>query len=151
MRLAGELRVPDVESDQLALVRNLRDEKVKLAAENLRLKQGGPGGTSGGMDPVDAKIAAAEARTDTKFAELRGDLKNFATKGTVWGAAGTVLAILLAVAAFGGDRFDSGMSVSGAVTTMLEAQKTRDTEQDRKFDEILSRLPAEKDGAAAPK
>lgn len=106
---------------------------------------GGGGGTYGGMDAVDAKIAASEARTDTKFAELRGDLGKFATTGAVWAAAGTaiatILGVLLAVMAFGGDRFDAGMSAGGAVAPIVEQQKARDAAQDEKLDEILRRLP----------
>lgn len=128
--------------DQLALVRRLNDERADLAAQVQALKTGGPGSTSGGMDSVDAKISAAEARVDTKFAELRGDLQRFATKGTVWGAAGTIVALLLAVAAFAGDRFDAGMSSSSAVASFSEAQRQRDAAQDQKLNEILRRLPA---------
>ncbi len=141
----------DKESDELAIVRRFKRENAELAEANRTLKQGGPGGTSGGMDATDSKIAAAEARVDTKFAQLRGDLEKFSTKSTVWGAAGTVVAILLAVAAFGGDRFDSGMSISSAMSTFYDAQKKRDAEQDRKFEEILKRLPTGKDGTAAQK
>jgi hypothetical protein len=130
--------------DQLALVRTLREQKDALESENRALKMGGPGGTSGGMDNVDAKIAAAEARTDTKFAELRGDLQRFATKQTVWGAAGTIVAIILAVLAFGGDRFDAGVSSSALIASYTEAQSKRDAAQDQKFDEILRRLPSNK-------
>ena len=138
----------DGPTDQLALVRKLRDEAAMLDAENRALKHGGSGGTFGGMDNVDAKIAAAEARVDTKFAELRGDLAKFATKETVWAAAGTVggtiLAVLLAVAAFGGDRFDAGMSSQSAVAALAQEQRNRDEAQDKKFDEILARLPVTK-------
>ena len=112
------------------------------------LKDGDGSGTSGGMDTVDAKIAAAEARTDTKFAELRGDLKDFATKTTVWQAVGTiivsVLGVLLAVLAFGGDRFDGGLSVGGIISQVQGEQKARDQAQDAKLDEILKRLPPPK-------
>lgn len=142
-------------NDELALVRTLKEEKAALAAENQTLKRGGPGGTSGGMDIVDSKIAAAEARTDTKFAELRGDLAKFATKGTVWAAAatlgGTILAVLLGVLAFGGDRFDAGMSASSAVSAYSEAQRKRDAAQDEKLDEILKRLPPPQVNPAAQK
>jgi len=96
------------------------------------------------MDMMDAKIAASEARTDTKFAELRGDLSKFATKQTVWGAVGTAVAIGLAVAAFAGDRFDGGMSVGGVINAVQLGQKERDAAQDRKLDEILERLPPAK-------
>jgi hypothetical protein len=136
--------------DQLALVRNLKQQNVALESENHALKSGGPGGTSGGMDVTDAKIAAAEARVDTKFAELKGALNQFATKNTVWGAVGTAVAIGLAVAAFGGDRFDGGMGVSGIVQPIVSAQTKRDEAQDKKLDEILSRLPA-KDVVASKK
>jgi hypothetical protein len=84
------------------------------------------------MDTVDSKIAAAEARTDTKFAELRGDLAKFATKGTVWAAAGTLGGSVLAV------------SASSAVAPFVAAQRERDAAQDKKLDEILSRLPPAK-------
>lgn len=106
------------------------------------LKHGGGGGTSNGMETVDAKIAAAEARTDTKFAELRGDLAKFATKGTVWGAMATALGIVLATASLAGNRFDAGMSVRSSLEAVSAGQKVRDAEQDRKLDEILRRLPA---------
>ena len=121
----------------------LTDAPVELEPE-LPLKHGGGGGTSGGMDAVDAKIAAAEARTDTKFAELRGDLKDFATakemRNTVWGAALTLGAIILAAIAFGGDRFDAGLGMADTHQKQLQ----RDAEQDAKFDEILKRLPPPK-------
>jgi hypothetical protein len=110
-----------------------------------RLKSGGGDGTSGGVDTTDAKIAAAEARTDTKFAELRGDMKDFVTKGALWAATGTIIAtilgVLLAVLAFGGDRFDAGITAGGALAPYAEQQRARDAAQDRKFDEILRRLP----------
>ncbi len=99
---------------------------------------------------MDAKVAAAEARVDTKFAELKGILNQFATKNTVWGAVGTAVAIGLAVAAFGGDRFDGGMGVSGIVQPIVSAQTKRDEAQDKKLDEILSRLPT-KDVVASKK
>ena len=144
--------MPDVAEDEFTFVRKLRSQNVALEAENRTLKQGGPGGTSGGMDTVDSKIAAAEARVDTKFAELRGDLARFATKNTVWGAVGTavgtLIAVMLAVLAFGGDRFDAGLGASGLLAPYVEAQRKRDNAQDEKLDEILRRLPSSKDDAS---
>lgn len=128
----------------LAIVRSLREQLHASESENRSLKGGGPGGTSGSMDIVDSKIAASEARTDTKFAELRSDLQRFATKQTVWGAVGTLGGLLLAVAAFAGDRFDAGISTSGAIASVTAEQRKRDEAQDRKFDEILRRLPPAK-------
>jgi hypothetical protein len=136
------MKMTEPMEDQLALVRTLKQQNKTLDSENRNLKSGGPGGTSGGMDATDAKIAAAEARIDTKFAELKGALSQFATKNTVWGAVGTAVAIGLAVAAFGGDRFDSGMAAGAIVQPIVSAQTKRDEAQDKKLDEILSRLPA---------
>ena len=131
--------------DQLALVRNLRSQNSELREENETLKRGGGGGMLPPMETVDAKIAAAEARTDTKFAELRGDLKNFASNSTVWAASATaivsILGVLLAVMAFGGDRFDAGMGAGSSIAPYVEQQKKRDAAQDQKLDEILRRLP----------
>ena len=104
---------------------------------------------------MDAKIAAAEARTDTKFAELRGDLKDFlkrsdfdnatrVTRANIWGAALTLLGIVLAALAFGGGRFDAGMGARSMVESVVSQQHARDDAQDRKLDEILRRLPPKK-------
>ena len=119
--------------------RNGRRDRATV--QDAPLFGGGGGGTSGGMDSVDAKIAAAEARTDTKFAELRGDLAKFATKGTVWGAMATALGIILAVAALSTNRFDAGMTVRSTTQSIVDDQKRRDQDQDHKLDEILKRLP----------
>lgn len=124
--------------------RELTEANNELHRQMEALKQGGGGGMSGGMDTVDAKIAAAEARTDTKFAELRGDLKDFATKGTVWGAVASgvvaILGVLVGLIAFGGDRFDAGIGMAD----VRQAQIERDQKQDAKLDEILKRLPPAK-------
>lgn len=91
-------------------------------------------------DIIDAKIEAAEARIDTKFAELRGDLKDFATKGTVWGAVATaiasILGVLLAVLAFGGDRFDGGLGLAD----QRQAQLQKDERQDEAANAIDAKL-----------
>lgn len=124
--------------------RQMHERIARRAAElpEDELKHGGGGGTSGGMETVDAKIAASEARTDTKFAELRGDLKDFATKGTVWQAAATIIAVILAAIAFGGDRFDAGIGMADVAQNQIQ----RDAEQDQavkrmeaKLDQLLER------------
>lgn len=115
------------------------------------LQHGGGGGTFPPMEAVKAQIEAAEARTDTKFSELRRDMDAFATRGTVWkGVASTIAAIvtavgvILAVISFGGDRFDAGVSAGGALSPYAEQQRQRDAAQDKKLDEILRRLPEKK-------
>jgi len=124
-----------------------RDTWSKLQADSASrmpdaLKSGGPGGTLPPMDVVDAKISASEARTDTKFAELRGDLKDFATKTTVWQGVAVIIATMLAAMAFGGDRFDAGVDAGGALAPYAEQQRERDAKQDARLEQILDRLPA---------
>lgn len=129
----------------------LEKRYAELTSEDARLKTGGGGGTSDGMDTVDAKIAASEARTDTKFAELRGDintqfaelrmqLAHMPSKNTLWAAVGTgaaaVLGVLLAIIAFGGDRFDAGMGVAD----QRQAQLQRDQKQDAALSGIEGKI-----------
>ena len=128
-------------NDQLSIVRNLRIANERLEGEINRLRSAGGGGGNPPADLVDAKIAVSEARTDTKFAELRGDLSRFATKATVWGAMATALGVVLAIAALASDRFDAGMTVKDAVEAATASQRERDATQDKKLDQILSRLP----------
>jgi hypothetical protein len=117
------------------------------------LKHGGGGGTYGGMEAVDAKIAAAEARTDVKFVELSRTLDKLATKedittsqnatrANIWAAIGVALGIILAVMAFAANRFDAGVAAGGALAPYASTQQQRDQAQDKKLDEILKRLPA---------
>lgn len=123
------------------------EEALAQRESSDRLKFGGGGGTSDGMDTVDAKIAASEARTDTKFAQLRSDLKDFATKSTVWGAMGTAVALILASIAFGGDRFDAGMGVAD----VRQGQIERDAKQDasvKAINDKIDRLIAAQEKAA---
>lgn len=116
------------------------EENRDLMRALRHLQSSGGGGTFEGVDVVDAKIAAAEARTDTKFAQLRADLSHFATKATVWGAVGTaiisILGVLLAVLAFGGDRFDAGVGLAD----VRQAQVTRDERQDEAVQQINAKL-----------
>lgn len=78
------------------------------------LKGGGGGGTSQGMDVVDAKIAAAEARTDTKFAEVVGELRliersTSGLKATIIVTGISVVALVAAILGWGTSMFGTGM------------------------------------------
>lgn len=93
------------------------------------LKSGDGDGTSGDMSIVDAKIAAAEARTDTKFAQVlaRLDAIERSTSGlrlNVWLAAATALGLGIAAMAFGASQFGNGVMVtSAAVQDAAEAKR----------------------------
>lgn len=105
-------------------------------AEGVALRAGDGGGTLPPMDAVDAKIAASEARSETKlekamgevrveFTALRGDIRELtaksASKGTVvitgislfFGMAGLLAAFL----AYGGDQFGRGADVTTIART----------------------------------
>ncbi|KKB12391.1 hypothetical protein VE25_07515 [Devosia geojensis] len=83
------------------------------------LHSGGGGGTSDDMSIVDAKIAAAEARTDTKFVQVLSRLDNLDsdiarnTRGiipTIILTGISVVALVVAVFAWGNGMFSTGMS-----------------------------------------
>lgn len=112
------------------------------------LKDGDGGGTLPPMEVVDAKIAAAEARTDTKFAmmtgelavhfgELKADLARKPGTGTLIGIAVAIVALLLTALAYGGDRLAMGVGLGD----QRHEQMKRDEAQDARLAEILRRLP----------
>ncbi|MBD7992870.1 hypothetical protein H9643_19010 [Ochrobactrum sp. Sa2BUA5] len=77
--------------------------------------------TSISMSEVDAKIAAAEARTDTKFAEMMGELRVItqklehvekSTSGirlNIWLAAATAVGLVVGIFSWGTSMFGVGM------------------------------------------
>jgi hypothetical protein len=77
---------------------------------------GGGGPTSTGMDAVEAKIAAAEARTDTKFAQVLGELRAIekstaGIKTTVVVTGIAAVALVVAIFGWGNQMFGTGMDV----------------------------------------
>ncbi len=111
----------------------LRDTKREIDEIRAALSGSLPGGSYTDMTPgeVDAKIAASEARTGEKFAALRGDFRadfesmrgeikavaasTSGLKTTVIGTGIAVVAIVIAVLAYGGDRFGAGADISGII------------------------------------
>lgn len=108
----------------------------------------GGGGTSGGMDVVDAKIAVSEAKTDTKFAELRGDLAKFGGEMGVLSAemrnikdstsgvkmtvittgiatAIAIIGLVIGVFAYGSQMFGTGLDVQIAADRAAAAVEAR--------------------------
>lgn len=116
-----------------------RDRKDARAEKNEPepLKGGGGGGTSEGMVPlkdyVDAKDDAVESRLTAK---LDGLATNDSIRKNVWGAAAAILAVLIGLAAFGGDRFDAGLSLAD----QRESQLRRDVTQDENLRRIDQKL-----------
>lgn len=94
-------------------------------------------------EEMDAKIAAAEARGDTKLANLNGQLALIAEKlddvrqGQVtsfWGVAGLIaaaVAAILTALAWGGDNFNTGREVGAqlaGIEAKLDSQMSSGTE-----------------------
>jgi len=130
------------------------DEGGKASSAPLRLSD--TEGKLGDMDQdlVDAKMAAAEARVDTEFAKLRGELQRLPGKATVWGAAGSLFLGVLAILSFGGDRLALGLGQADARQAQLQRDAAQDAtakETSAKLDEILKRIPVTDNGSAATK
>ena len=97
------------------------------------------------MSEVDAKIAAAEARTDTKFAEVVGELRLIegatrGLKGTVIATGIAAVAVVIAVLGWGGQMFMSGMDTR--IAADRAAQTAAEAVEQRMSDELQRALRA---------
>ncbi|NKE77834.1 hypothetical protein [Ochrobactrum sp. MC-1LL] len=136
-----------------------------------RLQSSTTSATSMFMSEVDAKIAAAEARTDTKFAQMMGELTTMraeingkfetlstrldhvegATKGmrsTVIGTGIGVVAVIIAVMAYGAQWFGLGVdtqsiSDQAAKNVLIQAQPRLDN-LEKQIGVILTAIEAKK-------
>lgn len=119
------------------------DDFITPSAQSRGLEMTGSrfgGGGEGPMEPqisirdyVDARDEAIESRLDSKLEKL-------ATKGTIWGAVGTAIGIMLAVLAFGADRFDGGVSASAVIDRVRVEQAKTDQAQNAKLDSLNNKL-----------
>lgn len=92
------------------------------------------------MEPVVPVKDYIDARDDAIESRLNQKLDKLATVGTVWGAAGTVLGLLLAALAFGGDRFDGGVGAAGLLKEQSQKQAKTDEAQDAKLELMDQKL-----------
>ena len=108
------------------------------------------GGGKGGppVEPsFDIMKAYVDSRNEAVESRLTQELAKHPTNTAFWGgivaviaAVFTVLGILLAVIAFGGDRFDGGMSASTMMSANQKAQSETDTKQDTKLRQMDDKL-----------
>lgn len=123
----------------------LLDRAAPVAAEpepELPLKGGGGGGTLPPVVPIKEYVDKADEAVESRLNAKLDKLPTMdALRANIWGAALTILGVLLAIAAFAADRFDGGMSAGGLMDRYTSAQRERDAAQDKKLDEILRRLP----------
>ena len=87
------------------------------------------------MEPIAVKDYI-DARTEALESRLLSRLEQLASKGTIWGAVASGTVIILAVAAFAGDRFDAGMGTGDIRAEQLQ----RDSKQDESMKEINGKL-----------
>lgn len=94
----------------------------------------------GGMEPGVPMKDYIDARDDAVESRLKQLLHSIPTKATVWGAVATGIGTLLAILAFGGDRFDGGVGASGLLRTQAERHAAIDSAQDSKLELIDQKL-----------
>ena len=121
----------------------------------------GGGSSNGGIPPehvyayIDARVGQVKAElinhVDDKMRPIEDRLKKLPGWGGIWAIIGTIggaflaaVGLIVSVLAFGGSRFDGGMSTRGVVAATMAEQHKRDDAQDQKLDEILRRLPPAK-------
>jgi hypothetical protein len=123
-------KVKEWEAKQAA---NAQRNAEMMEQPELPLKGGSGGGTSGPMVPlkdyVDARDEAVESR-------LLAKLDALPTTSTLWATAATIVGVILAAMAFGGDRFDSGIGMAD----QRQEQLQRDARQDKAVSEMNGKL-----------
>ncbi|BCH04729.1 hypothetical protein MesoLj131b_67280 [Mesorhizobium sp. 131-2-5] len=104
---------------------------------------------------TEARVEAMEARIEASLDKIENDLGSFQTKmlatvghlpttpaliSTVAGAAVSVVAIVVGVLAFGGDRFDGGVQVTSV--SVQQAQEAREIAKanEKKVDDFIARV-----------
>lgn len=97
----------------------------------------GGGNGSGPVDPVVPVKDYIDARDDAVESRLAARMDKLATsdnvRNNIWGAAAVILGTLLTVLAFGGDRFDGGVSASSLLNDQAKTQAQTDQDQDTKL------------------
>jgi hypothetical protein len=92
------------------------------------------------MEPVVPVKDYIDARDDAIESRLSSQLEKLPSKGTVWGAVATGVGLMLAFLAFGGDRFDGGMSASPMLNEQAAQQAKVDESQDAKLELMDQKL-----------
>lgn len=107
---------------------SVASQGVPLSNDVSRAKTGGGSGGGDGMsdfgakDYVDARLEASGAKIESQISAVLAEIKiireTVSTRSTVWGAALTIIVsvvgIVAAFLAFGGDRFDGGVQLTAS-------------------------------------
>lgn len=124
--------------DAFLKVLSLDDRISRVEAEQGRRAKPADAPAEDEMDDrlLNAKIEASEARTDAKFAELKGLLASAPSRWDVWGGLLALFVAILGILAFGGDRLALGIGLADTRQEQLE----RDRAQDATANEINAKL-----------
>lgn len=88
-------------------------------------------------DYVDAQDGAIETRLMARIEKLA---TTETVRNNIWGAAIAIIATILAVLAFGGDRFDGGVNASAMMREQGNRQAATDRAQDAQLEVMNQKL-----------
>lgn len=88
-------------------------------------------------DYVDARDAELEAKLLSKLGTLATSNE---VRNNIWGAVVTIIVMVLAILAFGGDRFDGGIAADSMMDAAKEEQQVVDRRQDQKLNDMDRKL-----------
>ena len=140
----------------------MSDEGIVYPDFGESISSGGvtPSGTEIFLRLVDSRIDANEHRIKALLSETKSELLNLinarSSRVDVWGVGAVIIATLLALAAFGSDRFDGGVQLQSSVSdvvrqafnaadknaTAIKQLTVNGVERDKKLDRILGKLEA---------
>lgn len=89
---------------------------------------------------VDLKVAALESQVAGEVKGLEAKLDNKPSHASLTGHTIAVILALLALLAFGGDRFTGGMSATGALAQTEVERKDREADLDKKIDILANEV-----------
>lgn len=104
------------------------------------VSQFGGGGGRGPMEPTVPLKDYVDAQDNAIESRLAQQLDKLPTKSTIWTAMATALGIGVALAAFGADRFDGGVSASSLLDEGRAQQAKTDEAQDAKLELMDQKL-----------
>ena len=120
------IKLEDADPERFAILS--ADQKLEADREVNATYGGDNGGNGMDINYIDAKVDAVRAQNDARFAEILSKLNHIPQTSTlittVVGTGVSILALFIAVFAFGGDRFDGGVQLTSAsVQQAIEAQQ----------------------------
>lgn len=98
------------------------------------------GGGGGPVEPTVSMREYVDKADEAVELRLNAALGKLPTTATLLGALASAVGIILAILAFGADRFDGGVSASSVIDRVRNEQKITDTAQNAKLDMLDSKL-----------